>query len=107
MNTLGWVKRLGPMRIALALMAVVLVILVPWPGFDDESAFGVFRSVVVPTLSPILFMVLMLDVLMSRVHMVDAEGDARDRYRSIIRFELLVALVLMLSWLPFFISVTA
>ena len=106
-NISGFAQRLGAMRVALTLMAAALVVLVPWPGPGEDNELGAFRALVVPALSPILFMVLMLDVLMSRVQMADAGGEARNRYRFIIRFELVVALVLALSWLPYFISVTA
>lgn len=107
MEIISLPRRLGVMRVALAVMALLLVVLMPLPGFEPKNGFEEFRSVVVPALSPILFMVVMLDVLMSKVHMIDAEESRKMKFRFIIRFELIVALVLMLSWLPFFISVSA
>ena len=100
-------QSIGPMRVTLGLFALALVILNPAPGATHtDDGFGVFRTMIVPALSPLVFMVLMLDVLMSRVHMIDADQVTKSRYRRIIFFNLGLAGLLLLSWLPYFLSVT-
>jgi len=46
----------------------------------------------------------MLDALMSRVWMSEAEGDEWKRLRLVFRVDLIVGLVLLAYWLPYFIS---
>lgn len=105
---MNFLLRLGPMRVALLFIALTLAALIPLPGTQlAESGFDVFRSTIVPTLAPIIFMVLMLDVLMSAVQKADAdEADhaRRARYRMIIRVHLVTAAILVLASLPFFID---
>lgn len=100
-----WVMRLGPMRIGLFVLAVVLVLLVPEPGTPAEYyGSGLFFSVLVPVLAPLLLAVLLLDALMSRVWLGDAQGDEARRYRTLLRLDLGFSLLLVLFWLPYFLA---
>ncbi len=101
-----YLVRLGPMRVALMAIALTLAILIPTSGSGlGDTGFDVIRGIIVPTLTPIVFMVLMLDVLMSAVHRADSRDEAvRARYRMIIRTHLLTTAVLVLAALPFFID---
>ena len=93
----------GPMRLVLACMALALIILVPVPGTPPAyQGPGLIRTVLVPVLAPILFMVLMLDVLMASVFMIDKRGAARARYRRIQLLNLALAVGLVLFWIPYF-----
>ncbi len=102
MNTKEWMQALGPLRLVLMAGAAVLVLLLPWPGVEA----GPVRTVVVPALGPIVFFVLLLDALMSRVNMIEADDRARARYRRCIQADLAAAGVLLLAWLPYFLSRT-
>ena len=100
-------RQMGPLRVFLAAVAALLVLFSPGAGdVEVHEGFGMVRTVLVPALSPIVFMLLMLDALMSRVMMGEAGEDMRRRYRNIIRFNLVVGLLLLVSWLPFFLSTT-
>ena len=59
---------------------------------------------ILPVLAPMVFMVLMLDALMSRVWMSEAEGPEWKRLRLVLRVDLIVGLVLLAYWLPYFIA---
>lgn len=91
------------MRIVLALTMLFLIIFVPRAGSLEsyEGVDAIFNTVV-PALSPIIFMVLMLDALMSLV-MIDGKtepGRKVSKRNSIISFSL--AIILLLFWVPFF-----
>ncbi len=58
----------------------------------------------VPVLTPLIMMVLLLDALMARVWLADAEGEVRRRYRTIVRLDLAFTALVFLVWLPFFMS---
>ena len=98
-----FLAQLGPMRVVLAGAALALIIFVPAPGTPPVyQGLGLIPTVLVPVLAPILFMVLMLDVLMASVFMIDKRGAARARYRMIQLLNLALAVALVLFWLPYF-----
>jgi len=96
---------LGPMRVALFLAALLAVVLVPDPQIPASyQGSALFYTVLVPVLTPLIMMVLLLDALMSRVWLADAEGEAVRRYRTIVGLDLAFTLLVFLAWLPFFMS---
>jgi hypothetical protein len=100
-----YLKRLGPLRIVLALAAVVVIVLRPEAGTAVTYAgWDLVVTLLLPVLAPLLFMVIMLDALMSRVMMIEKTGAARGRYRQILWTQLLLGLALLLYWLPYFIA---
>ena len=99
----SFLTQLGPMRVVLACMALALIILVPAPGTPPVyQGLGLVPTVLVPVLAPILFMVLMLDMLMASVFMIDKRGVERARYRMIQLLNLALAVALVLFWIPYF-----
>ena len=92
---------LGPLRSALSVLTIVTVIAAPFAGGEPEySGWGLFPSVIAPTFMLTLLFVLPLDAIMARVFMTDAEAERRERYRTIIRIELGLFLILLLAWSP-------
>jgi len=93
------------MRLVLAGLALTMMSLVPAKGsVAVYHGWALVPTVLIPVLVPILilFMVLMLDVLMSGVFMIDKKGAARTRYRTILLVELVLAVGLVLFWVPYF-----
>ena len=99
----NFLTQLGLMRLVMACMALALIIFVPAPGTPPVyQGVGLIPTVLVPVLTPILFMVLMLDVLMASVFMIDKRGVERARYRMIQLLNLALAVALVLFWVPYF-----
>lgn len=97
--------RLGPLRIMLIVAALLAVMLMPAPGTPaDYAGWGFIQSVVIPVLAPMVFMVLLLDLLMSRIFMKGSETFDRGRYLTIITAEGICALLLLLRFLPFILA---
>ncbi|MCK8517343.1 hypothetical protein M0534_13560 [Methylonatrum kenyense] len=71
------------------------------------EGWGFVMTVVNPALMPLWLSGLLLDALMSKVVMGDADAAGRARLRLIIRVELILALVLVLAWTPFFMAIMA
>jgi hypothetical protein len=95
--------RLGALRIMLVILALALLFAAPAPGTrPDYHGWGMVPTLIVPTLVPIVFMVLLLDVMMSAVFMVDKRGPERARLKYIIFLQLLIAATLMVVWYPYF-----
>ncbi len=95
--------RLGALRVTLLLTILALLFAAPAPGTrPDYHGWGMIPTLILPTLTPIMFMVLLLDVMMSAVFMVDKRGAERARLKYIVLLELLLAVTLMVVWYPYF-----
>lgn len=98
-----WVRDLGVMRLCLLGAVVVTLVMIPAPGTRAiYSGWPLVTTVLIPVLAPLLFMLLLLDALMARVFLTDAEGPTRRRLRAVILINLIAAAALLLRWLPFY-----
>lgn len=59
-------------------------------------------TLLAPVVAPLALMVLLLDALMARVFLTDAENGARKRWKRIILIDLIGAALLLLRWLPYY-----
>lgn len=101
----GILGQLGPLRAALILGAIITILGKPAAGtMAVYTGWEMVSTLLLPVLAPLIFMLLMLDALMSRVWMSEAEGDEWKRLRLVFRVDLIVGLVLLAYWLPYFIS---
>ena len=95
-------KWMGPLRLMLALGVLALLVLRPAPGTPPVYAgWDMIPTLVFPALVPLLFMVLLLDAIMSAVQLASYPGERR-RYRTVIGVSLGMALLLVLWWWPYF-----
>jgi len=84
-------------------MVLVDMILRPQPGGPYSfEGFGVATNLLAPVLSPILFMLLLLDAMMAMVYRSDKTGKLRQHYMYIALFDVVMAIVFLLYWMPFF-----
>lgn len=96
---------LKPLRMMLALLAILVVLFAPTPGTRVVyEGWAMIQTLLLPTLAPLIFMVLLLDALMGRVWLVDAQGTEKAKFKTIIRVNLFLALLILLVWIPFFIK---
>lgn len=101
----SFLARLGILRIGMIVLALATVIFAPAAGMPMEaSGWGLVRTVLAPVLAPLMFMLLLLDALMSRIFMTDQAGPARERFRRIVVLELALAAGLLVYWLPYFLA---
>lgn len=101
----GLIQDLGFLRVALVIMAVLVMAGAPKPGTPMMlEGWGMWKTLLTPTLAPILFMVLMLDALMGRVLLGSAQGAERARYRRIVVVNLTTGIASLLWWLPYFMA---
>ncbi len=102
----GLLKKFGPLRIALLGTALVST------GFSFFSqgqvaytGWPMVPTLIVPALTPIVFFVLAFDVMMSSILFADSVEAARSRYKTILLTEIVLAIILFGSWLPYFLSI--
>lgn len=96
---------LGVMRLALGVLALAVLVMAPRPGTAAVmDSWRMLPTLIVPTLAPLVFLVLMLDALMARVHMTSVRGAALARYRRVVAVDLLLGLIVVVWWAPYFIA---
>ena len=98
------ISTMGPLRLMLHGAALVLILMLPFsePSWNPEG-INLLLGAVVPALAPIVAIVIMLDVLMSKVQQADAQLPAQKiQYRNIIRANLITAIVLTAFWIAAF-----
>lgn len=100
-----WARRLGPLRLTLLAAAALVIVFAPAPGTKAVyQGWALARTVLLPVLAPLVVMLLLLDALMARVFLSEAEGEARLRLRAAVWINLVAALAVVLYWLPYFIA---
>ena len=90
------------------LVTLTFLLIVFNPGrevADDYMGWNVIPAIVMPACVPMVFMGLLLDALMSRVWMVDTEGLERRRFKTIMIIDLIMAITLLVAWLPYFMVI--
>ncbi len=76
----------------------------PEPGSPAaRSGVEMIPTLIAPALTPLVFMLLLFDLMMSRIRMT--ENHVREKFRHISYIEFAVALLLFLIWLPFFLAI--
>ncbi|MGD8926985.1 MAG: hypothetical protein PVG20_09030 [Thioalkalispiraceae bacterium] len=95
-------RTIGPLRYVLMISAILSLILRPALGVKlTFDGWYVVPNLLVPVLTPILFMLLLLDAMMAMVYRSDKTGAVRARYLRIALINLGLAIGLLVYWLPF------
>jgi len=101
---LGLLRKLAPLRLTLLVASLLIVVLVPEPGTRAVyRGWEIVPTVIVPSLVPLAFMMLLLDAIMNRVQWVSASPVGRGPYKLGVALDLLLAAALVAAWLPYFL----
>ena len=86
---------------------VLLIIFSTKPGATvDIHGFKVVTTLLIPVFMPLILMVLLLDALMARVmRSGHKEWETEERYANAVVFNLLVVIVMVIEWLPYFMQI--
>ncbi|NIP74079.1 MAG: hypothetical protein GWO16_14150 [Gammaproteobacteria bacterium] len=102
---MSYLRQLGALRLGLLGLAIVVLVLRPESGAKvSYEGWRMVPTLLVPTLAPLVFLGLLLDALMTRVLMSDVWGVERRRLRRAVTTDLVVALLVGLVWVPFFLA---
>lgn len=96
-------SNLGPMRLFLLGVALVLTIAAFFANSWYESGAKA-ELYVTASMVPILLFVILFDVMMNRIQIADKKDqpELQQQYRVNARIEIVVTLVMVLAWWPFF-----
>jgi len=102
-KTESLVGQLGWMRLTLIIVAVISIATTPEAGtLPVYSSWQMVPTLIVPVLTPLIFLLLLMDALMSRIWMTDKDAEARRHYKLAITLNLLLAVGIAIAWYPYF-----
>ena len=109
MHMLGrWASDLGFLRTVFALCVMLVSACAPLADGSFHSDWRFWPGVIAPVFVPVLAFTLPLDITMAGVFRASTEDRAeKQRYRRIIWFDTGLLTILILSWTPFIIRLTA
>ena len=97
------IRAFGPLRIALIVLVIIDMLLRPEPGTRlVYEGWEMVSGLLAPVMSPILFMLLLLDTIMALVYRSDKAVEVKARYLIIVMVNIGLVIVMMARWLPFF-----
>ena len=93
-------KSLGLLRNMLHLVALLLILVLPSadPMWHPETVYELFMGAIIPATAPIVFVVIMFDVLMSSVMKSGYESDETLYFGRVIKWHLAIGLTLLAMW---------
>ena len=95
-----------PMRIVLISLALLtLVLKAPLDMELSYQGWAMIRTLIVPVMPPLFFMVVLLDALIATIWFTQSQGQERTRYKTILIVNLSVATLLGAIWIPYFLEV--
>lgn len=97
----SYLKRLGILRTLLAGLLAALVVMAPFAwGQEDDSLWQILTSLIAPALVPIVFMLVLFDIVMARITM--SAEDRKERYATVSWTYIVLLIAAAVAWGPFF-----
>ena len=105
----------GFLRLGLIGLAIVSMLLpiVEWLAIQllgelsDRSILSLSAGLIAPVMAPMLIVVMLLDIIMAKVRAADDHTSSGDLYRMVSRVDTILIIVMLIFWVPFFISLTS
>jgi hypothetical protein len=98
---------LRPMRVLLILTVLLSIIFKPAPGTElIYEGWEVFTTLLIPVFAPILLVLLWLDSLIAKLWSTQTEGQEQKRYKMILRINLSLSIIYLVTWYPYFRALT-
>lgn len=99
--------QLGPLRLILFALSILALLVTPNPGAQVHyDTLGFLYTVVMPVTTPMIFMLLLLDALMSRIFMSDTQDSVeKQRFKRILIINLSLLILLSVVWYPFYAAI--
>ena len=100
-----YLKEMRALRVIMASVTLYAVVSSRFTGDEVHySGWEMVPSLIVPAIVPILFFVIWLDILMTWVFRVDAVGEERSRLGRALIVSFSLVVLLILSWIGYFLS---
>ena len=101
-------RPIPPLRLALLITSIALVI---FPWFPDATNFSgneVTPGLLAAVATPVVCMLLLLDSTMLAIYREGSDNVEQNlAWRQLIRYNLVLALLIVASWVPFFVRLNS
>lgn len=104
-NKPRWWQQVGVLRWLVALLALVSVPCAFMQNMMFAEPWDIIIRSIMPGVALFLIWAIPLDLIMAKVFQSDGKETSYQRYRIVIRFDLLIWLMILLAWGYFFLSV--
>ena len=105
-NVINDLRAMGALRNGLHAIALLFTVLMPFAhGPDYSNDWNLFFGGILPALSPLIVIVIGLDIMMSSIWRSDAAPDRVEHFTRIIRTHWIVGGILLAAWLTVFLPV--
>ncbi|KAA3630842.1 MAG: hypothetical protein DWQ08_05615 [Proteobacteria bacterium] len=102
---LEFIRKIGTLRLLHAMLLAALILSAPFAGGESaRSGLAMWPTLIAPALVPIFVFVLPLDMTMAAISRAGEEGAEHARLTTVLRFDLLLLVLLLGAWLPFFMA---
>ena len=103
----SFVDKFGILRVLLVLLALLTIVAgVVAANVGDHFDWDEMPVALVPAFTPIVFTVILFDMMMSKIRRSDTEDSVeKSRFRDIVRVYKFLVVVMILSWIPFIASI--
>lgn len=101
----AWPRQIGALRWLVGVFAILIAPCAYLQTITLPSPWDVLIGAVMPGIALFLIWAIPLDILMAKVFKAEADEATRVRYRTVIRFDLLIMLIMLLSWGYFFLQI--
>ena len=99
------IRQIGLLRLMLYASGVIVIVLLPEPGAQTSVEWPMISTtVIVPALAPMIFMVILFDLVVSKV--VNKGKDNPIPPANFFWVGLAIAIIILLRWLPYLLSLT-
>ena len=96
-------RAIGPLRYSLYTVVAASFLLRPELGTKlSYEGWHMVTDLLTPAITPILFMLLLLDAIMAMVYRSDKAVEVKARYLRVVFLNLVLAISLFTYWLPFY-----
>lgn len=104
----GRLLELGALRIGLLGFVAILIASAPFASAEADYSLGrIWPTLLAAPIALMTAFVVPLDMLMTRIYMIDKEPAVRARYRRIVMAEAVALVLLIAAWVPFFAPLLA
>ncbi len=102
----SFLNEIGTLRVMLMFATLLSLSAIPFTDTNVRmDGWGLLPDVLVPVVSFILVFIILLDMLMSRVFMIEADEAKRSKFNKIFLLELMLIISLLVLWSPYFTAV--
>ena len=99
-----WWRQIGPLRWFVAFLVLMSVPAAFMQNIHLASPWNIIIGSIMPGLALFMIWAIPLDILMAKVFKSEADAATEARYRTIIRFDVLIWLLMLVSWGYFFLG---